>query len=82
VDGGGGRVLKSPSPLGRLLEEISWEGNARHYRYGRRGFENGLPGARRFAQPPAAVGLSSPAAFSTRSQSSMSLPEADEPQCL
>jgi hypothetical protein len=33
---------KSPSPLGRLLEEISWEGNARHYREGGRGFENVL----------------------------------------
>ncbi len=32
----------SPSPLGRLLEEISWEGNARHYREGGRGFENVL----------------------------------------
>jgi hypothetical protein len=32
----------SPSPLGRLLEEISWEGNARHYRQGGRGFENVL----------------------------------------
>ena len=30
------------SPLGRLLEEISWEGNARHYRAGGRGFENVL----------------------------------------
>ena len=27
----------SPSTLGRLLEEISWEGNARHYRQGGRG---------------------------------------------
>lgn len=32
----------SPTPLGRLLEEISWEGNARHYRQGGRGFENVL----------------------------------------
>ena len=28
--------------LGRLLEEISWEGNARHYREGGRGLENVL----------------------------------------
>jgi hypothetical protein len=39
---GGAKVLKSPRPLGRLLEEISWEGNARKYRYGGRGFENVL----------------------------------------
>ncbi len=32
----------SPTVLGRLLEEISWEGNARHYRKGGRGFENVL----------------------------------------
>jgi hypothetical protein len=32
----------SPSLLGRLLEEISWEGNARHYREGGRGRENVL----------------------------------------
>lgn len=32
----------SPSSIGRLLEEISWEGNARKYRQGGRGFENVL----------------------------------------
>src|SRR5687768_9343909 len=32
----------SPSIIGRLLEEISWEGNATHYREGGRGFENVL----------------------------------------
>jgi len=32
----------SPSPIGRLLEEISWEGNARKYRQGGKGFENVL----------------------------------------
>jgi hypothetical protein len=32
----------SPSALGRLLEEISWEGNARRYREGGRGLENVL----------------------------------------
>jgi hypothetical protein len=32
----------SPSALGRLLEEISWEGNARHYRLGGQGYENVL----------------------------------------
>lgn len=31
-----------PSVLGRLLSEVSWEGNARHYREGGRGFENVL----------------------------------------
>lgn len=30
------------SPLGRLLQELSWEGNARRYRGGGRGFENVL----------------------------------------
>lgn len=35
--------MKSSSTiLGRLLEEISWEGNARHYRTGGRGLENVL----------------------------------------
>jgi len=33
---------RSRSTIGRLLEEISWEGNARHYRQGGRGFENVL----------------------------------------
>lgn len=33
---------KAPSSLGRLLSEISWEGNARHYRQGGRGLENVL----------------------------------------
>lgn len=32
----------SPSTLGRLLEEISWAGNAKPYREGGRGFENVL----------------------------------------
>ena len=32
----------NPSTLGRLLTEISWEGNARHYRYGGAGYENVL----------------------------------------
>ena len=32
----------SPSAMGRLLEEISWEGNARKYRHGGRGLENVL----------------------------------------
>jgi hypothetical protein len=32
----------SPSVFGRLLEEISWEGNARHYRTGGQGYENVL----------------------------------------
>src|SRR5262245_57408129 len=31
-----------PSLFGRLLHEISWEGNARHYRNGGRGRENVL----------------------------------------
>jgi hypothetical protein len=35
--------MKPPlSALGRLLNEISWEGNARKYRHGGRGFENVL----------------------------------------
>jgi hypothetical protein len=32
----------SPGAMGRLLEEISWEGNARKYRQGGRGLENVL----------------------------------------
>ena len=32
----------SPSITGRLLEEISWEGNARRYRRGGQGRENVL----------------------------------------
>ena len=35
-------MSKSPSALGRLLEEISWEGNARRYHEGGRGYENVL----------------------------------------
>lgn len=35
-------MKQSHSILGRLLEEISWEGNARHYREGGRGLENVL----------------------------------------
>jgi len=38
----GGDVVKPPSSLGRLLAEISWEGNARPYRDGGRGLENVL----------------------------------------
>jgi len=34
--------LENSSPVGRLLEEISWEGNARPYREGGRGRENVL----------------------------------------
>lgn len=34
--------LGNDSPVGRLLEEISWEGNARTYRHGGRGRENVL----------------------------------------
>ena len=34
--------LGNDSPVGRLLEEISWEGNARPYRHGGRGRENVL----------------------------------------
>lgn len=34
--------LENSSPIGRLLEEISWEGNARTYRDGGRGRENVL----------------------------------------
>ena len=34
--------LENRSPIGRLLEEISWEGNARTYRDGGRGRENVL----------------------------------------
>ena len=34
--------LENSSPVGRLLEEISWEGNARPYREGGRGKENVL----------------------------------------
>jgi len=34
--------LDNDSPIGRLLEEISWEGNARTYRNGGRGRENVL----------------------------------------
>lgn len=34
--------LENSSPLGRLLEEISWEGNAKPYREGGRGRENVL----------------------------------------
>lgn len=34
--------LVNDSPVGRLLEEISWEGNARPYRHGGRGWENVL----------------------------------------
>jgi len=33
---------QASSALGRLLQEVSWEGNARHYREGGRGFENVL----------------------------------------
>jgi hypothetical protein len=36
------RPLVNDSPAGRLLEEISWEGNARPYRHGGRGRENVL----------------------------------------
>jgi hypothetical protein len=36
------RPLGNDSPIGRLLEEISWEGNARPYRHGGRGRENVL----------------------------------------
>lgn len=36
------RPLSNDSPVGRLLEEISWEGNARPYRHGGRGRENVL----------------------------------------
>ena len=36
------RPLVNDSPVGRLLEEISWEGNARPYRHGGRGRENVL----------------------------------------
>jgi hypothetical protein len=35
-------VKTAVSILGRLLQELSWEGNARHYRQGGRGFENVL----------------------------------------
>jgi hypothetical protein len=34
--------LTNDSPVGRLLEELSWEGNARRYREGGRGRENVL----------------------------------------
>lgn len=34
--------LTNDSPVGRLLEELSWEGNARKYREGGRGLENVL----------------------------------------
>lgn len=34
--------MTNDSPLGRLLEELSWEGNARKYREGGRGLENVL----------------------------------------
>ena len=34
--------LENASPIGRLLEEISWEGNAKPYREGGRGRENVL----------------------------------------
>ncbi len=34
--------LQNDSPIGRLLEELSWEGNARKYRNGGRGMENVL----------------------------------------
>jgi len=34
--------LHNDSPIGRLLEELSWEGNARRYRFGGRGLENVL----------------------------------------
>jgi hypothetical protein len=34
--------LRNDSPIGRLLEELSWEGNARRYRHGGRGMENVL----------------------------------------
>lgn len=34
--------LENASPIGRLLEEISWEGNANPYRDGGRGKENVL----------------------------------------
>lgn len=35
-------TLQNDSPVGRLLEELSWEGNARKYREGGRGVENVL----------------------------------------
>lgn len=35
-------MKNAPRVLGRLLQEISWEGNARHYRQGGRGLENVL----------------------------------------
>jgi hypothetical protein len=35
-------VEKAPSAIGRLLQEISYEGNARHYHIGGRGLENVL----------------------------------------
>jgi hypothetical protein len=34
--------LSNDSPVGRLLEELSWEGNAKKYRHGGRGLENVL----------------------------------------
>jgi hypothetical protein len=34
--------LQNDSHIGRLLEELSWEGNARRYRQGGRGLENVL----------------------------------------
>lgn len=34
--------MENTSPMGRLLEELSWEGNARKYRGGGRGLENVL----------------------------------------
>jgi hypothetical protein len=34
--------VSGPNTLGRLLQEVSWEGNAKHYRDGGRGFENVL----------------------------------------
>lgn len=37
-----GRMEHDHSAVERLLQEISWEGNARHYRKGGRGFENVL----------------------------------------
>ena len=40
--GGAGVELENSSIIGRLLDEISWEGNARKYRGGGRGKENVL----------------------------------------
>ena len=42
TDNGAMPQLENASPVGRLLEEISWEGNAKPYRAGGRGRENVL----------------------------------------